>query len=367
MQKKKSIGFILLFYSLIFSLILFTNIPKSTANQLNVLDYDQAGILHDSIQYYAIYNNAEDTEMTVNLTALEFIGSTGYPEFALTIFDWEDYFPNKENGIVKNFSITYYCEVQFTCKYRNRYLVRVENIDQEDDAIYNISFITKPGVAFSEYGNLEQLIEENQVSVSYYFDSDPWLYDSYNSENRTVLMIGYDLYFEFTTISSNGERWFLINNYYGDITMFVGVTAYNINPNRDTPMVTLAVYDWESLEGGAEDSALATTFTILNHSCGFNFTCRKDHVYNVWLKNDDSAWFIFTNVSFYTNEQANIRLDHDLDPDPPDDQIKVRIFDYDPWLEFKNMQRQILWWWILGGGGIIGLGILIIWLKFRYT
>lgn len=72
-------------------------------------------------------------------------------------------------------------------------------------------------------------------------------------------------------------------------------------------------------------------------------------------------------MTFYSWNLARVRFDNDLDPEPDNDQIRVRVFVNDPWLEKQQAEREI-WWWILGiGGGGAGVFVTAFWLKRRLS
>ncbi|MHA1372316.1 MAG: hypothetical protein ACTSWN_10590 [Promethearchaeota archaeon] len=117
---------------------------------LQVIDKNGEGIYPGEIQYFAIWNDAETTEVQVNVsTGFLDINQSLFPVIFISVFSWDDYFPGKELGLVNNVSNPQReCSVVFTCMNSTRYLIRLENLDDDDIATYNITFITGGNVYF---------------------------------------------------------------------------------------------------------------------------------------------------------------------------------------------------------------------------
>lgn len=356
-------------------LLPFLNFPTSRAgtyyNSIQLNTYGFWGMLKGETQYFVIYNDVQTHDMTIDLTPAGTPNSATHVRLTVSRWPWS----SSSQVIQKeqSESINADCQVTFQCEEKKRYIVKIENLLTTNNMEYNITYTSGDGIYLFYQGPptvvAEQYHVPDTVSINYYFKTDPWLYDGDYASDRLNLMLGYDPYFEFKYITYSGERWFLIHNYDEDIELFVGVTGYPIEDYLcPTPSMNLYVYDWADLNANP-DAELPNfegeAYIFSEYSGGFTFTCKKDHVYQVKLENGDSACSLFANVTFYTYGDANIRLDHDLNLDPIDDQIKVRIYNYDPWLEFRQYQRQIMWWWILGGGGIIGLGFAVFMIKMR--
>lgn len=344
---------------------------NASANQLNIIDYDYEGILAGETQYFAIYNDASNTSMGINMTTLEFAGwTTPYPNISIGVYAWNDYRHGNANAglLATNVSGGYYNNVSFQCIRGHRYVVKIVNLDPVDDATYNLTIITGPGVLISNsVAFIEQGWVAGKVVIGYYQQTDPWLYDSLDGYGRITIPVGYWRYGAQEYIKPFGERYFTVQNVYTDIVLFVGVTVYTLDPYGTGASCTLGVIDWAMLDAGSTDW-IDLAFTIGNYSAGFNFTCLAGHTYQVYFKNGDSAYGVFINATFNTWGQASMRFDNDLDPEPPTDQIRVRLFSYDPWLDMRRSERELLYGWIFGGAGagIGGVLVTAFFIKRRY-
>ncbi|MHA1699277.1 MAG: hypothetical protein ACTSWN_10595 [Promethearchaeota archaeon] len=214
---------------------------------------------------------------------------------------------------------------------------------------------------------MEQDLVQGRITVAYYYTTDPWLYDSLTDNDRLVLMIGYGLYGSLAPVDD--ERYFLINNDSDlDIEIFVGVVVYELDTSYDVH--TLAIFDWADLNA-RNSEPINVSSTIVDSSCGFNFTCRSGHTYQVWFSNGDTIYDVFVNVTFYPFGQANVRFDTDLEPEPPTDEIRVRAFTYNLWLDYRHQSRSIqsnLFAWIFGlsSAGLGATILTIFFVKRRY-
>jgi len=367
--------FLLLIGSSIFSVSLLLS-TSVTANQLDVVDYPPYyGIYPGETQYYALLNRAQTTSLKVNISVVADVDADHTtPNMVLDVFLWDDYTPQEPTGFKHITIASANAETTFICELDERYLIKIKNLytDLNDIFIYNISFVADPGVPIGDSGLYfaEQGGIDDEISVGFYYQADPWLYDHEDGDDRITLNFGWGpFYSELTWIQEFGERYFGIWNVYDqDVTLFVGVTGYPLYSLGEYPSMTIAVYDWVDMDAGTTEP-LEIAFTgagELNYSCGFNFTCKKGHIYEVYLKNDDSMYDIFANVTFYSWGQANIRFDDDLSSDPPSDEIKIRCYFESPWLEKRRLERETLYGWIFGTIGVIGLLALGFIIKMRY-
>jgi hypothetical protein len=354
--------------------LLFLNTSVS-ANQFDVVDSPPYyGIFPRETQYFAIINRDATTSLKINFTVTADEGAVHTtPNMVFDVFNWSTYLPDQPTGYRHVVISSESAETTLLCEYGHRYLIRISNLytNPSDVFLYNISFITDIGVQIGDSGLFyaEQGGVAGEISVGFYYQADPWLYDSPDSDDRLALNFGWGPSFsELTWINGFGERYFGIWNVYEDVTLFVGVTGYPLNSFNEFPSLTIAVYDWVDMDNGITEP-LEIAFTnvgVSNYSCGFNFTCKAGHVYEVYLKNDDSVYSIFANVTFFSWGQANLRFDDDMEPEPPTDQIRIRCFFNSPWLELRRSERELIWGWIFGTIGVIGVIVLAFIIKVRY-
>ncbi|MHA1792388.1 MAG: hypothetical protein ACTSVI_07065 [Promethearchaeota archaeon] len=348
--------------------ICFTlNCKSTSANGIDIIDSNNEGIYANEIQYFAIYNDVRNTSMTIRLLSREYNGAAfPYPDLDLAIFSWDAYKPGlpSNESLFFNRTSNYINEASFSCNYHQRYLVRIINMDNSSNSTYNMTVETEVGVPINDDVFFqEQGYVPNVINIGYYFTTDPWLYDSMSTEDRLVIAVGDDVYGPLSYVRSYGERYFQIKNLYENVKMFIGITVYSDEPPSSH---SLALYDWAYLDRGVT-TALKVHYTLGNYSCGFNFTCVKGHTYQLWFYNGDPYYGVFLNVTFYTWGKARVRFDNDLEPEPPDDQIRVRIYGYNPWLEYRRDMRTI-YYWIFGGGGIgVGVVVAFIWIRRRLS
>lgn len=358
-------------------------VPLTHAEQYTLNDTPEDGyewIYPNESQFYTLNNNNQVTLMVINISILMKYGSINdYGDITIDVWDWGTYINNRGYGTVAhNRSYQNEGKVEFTLGL-GRYIVRIKNLytASSEWSTYNITFITGVGVNFyndpyfGRWQFQEQIWKANELTLSYYFTIDPWLYDTPSGlvGNPVTVMLGYQNYSPLRYFGPSGERYFLIYNYYRDVSLFVGLNAYTLSPYGDLPLVIMTVSDWNDLDAGRGamrqvdvDSVSRNTW----YAAGFNFTCKKDHAYQIWIKNFDSDYGLFMNVSFYVwNDLATITLGSDLG-NYPDAEILVRPFSTDPWLEYRRDMRSIQWNWVWGGLGIGGLLFGLLYLKARF-
>lgn len=306
--------------------------------------------------------------MRINISTLNTFNTSKYVSLNISVFNWDTYNLNESIHINNTLTNNNVAELSFNASFAGKYIIEIESLESSNKALYNITFSTSSSVNFGSYNFMENHQKSGELTIGYYFTTNPWLFDNEDSTDRVTIRFRYQLYTEQTYIGKSGERWFNIYNYFEEITLFVGITVYPLNPYEDYPNVQLALYKWSDLDKGIVEP-IKTADTIVNYSCGFNFVFKTGEIYQIYLKNYDSVWEIFANATFYSYGKARIRYDYDLDPDPPDDQIKVRVFTYDPWVAYQRDIRHIWWgWWVIGiGGGLIGVAFIIFFVKNRYT
>jgi hypothetical protein len=382
-NKNKCILYLVLSLSLIFGILNTIEIPLVTADQYTLNDTPEDGyewIYPNECQYYTLNNDNQETSMIINISILMKVGSThGYGDIALDVWDWDSYINNRGQGTVAhNRSLEYEGKVTFTLEL-GRYVIRVKNMytASTEWSVYNITFITGVGVSFyndpyfGRWQFQEQIWKEEELTLSYYFTIDPWLYDTPSNivDNPITVIVGYDNYGELRYLNPSAERYFLINNYWGDVNMFVGVNAYTLSHFGDLPLVTMTVSDWNDLDGGhgaMRQADIDSAYRENWYAAGFNFSCKKDHRYQIWIHNVDPDYGLFMNVSFYIwGDTADITFVESFDPNP-DAQITVNPFYTDPWLEYRKESRSLQYGWIFGGIGIGALAFGLFYLKARF-
>lgn len=358
-------------------------IPVAHAEQYSLNDTPEGGyewIYPNESQFYTLFNDNQVTLMIINISILMKQGSINkYGNISIDVWDWGTYINNRGQGTVAhNISNQYEGKVEFWLGL-GRYIIRIKNLNATSTewSTYNITFITGVGVnfyndpIFGRWQFQEQIWKAHELTLSYYFTIDPWLYDTPSGwvDNPVTVMLGYQLYSPLRYFEPSGERYFLIYNYYRDVNLFVGMNAYTLSPYGDLPLATMTVSDWNDLDAGRGAMRQVDVDSVSRnnwYSAGFNFTCRKDHVYQVWIKNFDSDYGLFMNVSFYVwNNLAEITVGDDYG-NYPDAQILVRPFIIDPWLEYRREMRSLEYNWIWGGLGIGGLVFGLFYIKARF-
>jgi hypothetical protein len=347
-----------------------------------VNDYNYDGISPREKQYFLICNNAATTNMRVNLTAMEFTSRKSMElQFRLSIYPWDTYRPKELlantkysnltiTPLVENQSVAYYSGVDFQCTFQDWYIVEVFNEDFTDEAVYNITFQSDSGIPFQPYNYLplvEKDIIPGYITISYYENTDPWLYDAPTGNGRLTLMMDYSYIHGLYQIRPSGYRYFTLFNNVEDTPIFVGVTGYTMSSYDEYPQLTVYISDWETLKAGREDPDYIN-FNILNYSCGLKFTAKAGHTYQITVHNGDSDYDVVVNLTIWSIESRKIRFDQDLDAEPDNDQIRIRAYSQDPWLESRRLQRRVWTSYIFGGLGIGGgVFFTIFILKRRYS
>jgi hypothetical protein len=350
--------------------------------KLNVIDYEYDGIFPREKQFYLVCNQAATTNLRINITALEFEGwQTPYPDFKLSIYRWDAYIPDELRShpyftnladpvLVDNESNEYYSAVEFQCVYREWYIVEVFNEDFTDDTVYNITFQSDTGVPFQPYNYLpllEKDLRPGYITISYYENSDPWLYDYPTGNGRLTLMMDYSLSDGLYPIGPSGYRYFTLYNNVADAPVFIGVTGYPLSYYEEYPQLTIYISDWENIDAGIENSD-EINFNILNYSCGIYLTVKSKHTYQITVHNGDPDYDVIVNLTFWSMNGLNIRYDYDLEPEPENDQLRVRAYAEDPWLEARRLERNLWMKYIFGGAGIgLGVAFILFFLKRRYS
>ncbi|MHA1575848.1 MAG: hypothetical protein ACTSU3_00665 [Candidatus Thorarchaeota archaeon] len=320
------------------------------ADGINIIDYDYEGIDPDTTQFFVIWNHGSNPhDIQVNISALEFVGATGWPNFEVSLYDFNDYGYDDNPLATCNTDDNYTCQLVYAMENQTRYVVAVRNLDPVDDAIYNITIRSDEDLDFQYTGNLDMDLYEGgndeTIAITYFESANPYLYrlESY-SDTRIVL--------EWINRGSD-EYYIFIYNKGPTCEMFVGLIGYAYF--YDYPSVTGIISDFEDLDAGIIGTNELELFTIFNSSAGGTFTCEKDHRYRFWIDvgtDEPAANFIFDTL-------GSTPLDFDVDvlAENPDDMIALRGSNIDPWLEYRELNRDAFYWF-LGVGGATTTGIV---------
>jgi hypothetical protein len=98
-SKRLAILLILVLFTGSMTLTFFSD--GADASSLSIIDYDHEGIAADSTQYFALLiHSSQPVDLTVNVSVLEFVGSSGWPQLEMRIFEFQDY--NYTEGYLSN-------------------------------------------------------------------------------------------------------------------------------------------------------------------------------------------------------------------------------------------------------------------------
>lgn len=341
----------------------FGNILLSSADsQINILDYYAEGIPADYTEYFTIWNQGSNVyPLQINATVLEFVGSTGWPELKLELWDWDDFKGGMVSTDKNETNLDYFVRCQFTCEAESRYVLAVTNLDPVDDCTYNLTFWTQAPINFvyTEKYDISggDLDVDDLTTITYFGDADPSLYALLGEgTSRIVVDIPYAQY-QYVPLY---EHYFLIENTGDDSLVFLGFVGEGSYLDS-TPQITGYLQDWENYDEG--ETTDQTFFTIVNDSTGFWFNCLAGHKYSLWVKggtelNPIDLYVIvesFGNTKLYFEDGSN---------DPPKEVIEIIPTREDPWITSRNLRR----WIIFGGAGgaILGLSAIGWWIKRRF-
>lgn len=332
---------------------------SSEASSLSIIDYDYEGIAADKTQYFVLWNQGTDfVELTVNASVLEFLGSTGWPQLEMRIFEFSDYnYTDDFLAICWNLN-NYTCRLSFEAVNNSRYTLAVTNLDPVDDAVYNLTVSSHSDIDF-QYTTMYEINEvtnplDNTVSITYFESTNPYLYRLESAGTSRVVVP----YFPY---SAADEIYFFIINKGETCDLFVGLLG--IPYITDYPSLTAFVIDFE--EYGQEDNEILYLWTISNFSTGDTFRCESGHRYNFWI--DLGYYRPDLYIVFDSFGEEDLNFDVELLTPNPNGEISIRLSFTDPWIEFNQLQRDI-WYWYLGiGSGVGGIVLFSIWyLRRRY-
>ncbi|MDF1540994.1 MAG: hypothetical protein P1Q69_19010, partial [Candidatus Thorarchaeota archaeon] len=114
-------------------------VEEVSADNLTIIDYYYEGILQNETQYFVLWNHGTKTfDLQVNISALEFEGATGWPDFELKLYEFDNYDYGNNYWKRSKTDTNYTCRIDFEIQGEERFVVAVHNQDTVDDAIYNI-------------------------------------------------------------------------------------------------------------------------------------------------------------------------------------------------------------------------------------
>lgn len=334
-----------------FVLIAILSVPSFVeqvkASSINIIDYDLEGIDADTTQYYVLWVRGENhLHLEINATALEFIGSTGWPQISIEIFNYDDYSYDSGAIVTCSTSDNYTCRLDFDAGGHEKYVVAVTNLDPVDDAVYNLTMSSLSTVDF-QYTSIFDIddvtnLQSNTISITYFHTTNPYLFRFSGSGTSRVVA-------EYIPYTNTEELYFMIYNKGNTTDMFVGILGLPyIEP---FPSLTAFIIDFEDY--GEEDKDILDLWTISNYSCSGIFTCESGHRYNFWI--DLGYWRPDLYVFFDTFGDEDLNFETDLFAENPEGEVSIRLSFTDPWLEYQQLERD-LFYYNLGIGGIAAAG-----------
>jgi len=342
MIETKRVVAIFLALFLVFNPFSLLNFQEVQATSITIVDYDMEGIAGGTTQFFVIWiRGMNSLQLEINITALEFEGSTGWPELTISIYNYTDFSYNYEYITTCGTENNYTCRCVFEGTGQTKYVTAVRNLDPVDNAVYNITFSSIDEIDF-QYTNLFNLEDvddpkDNTVSITYFESTSPYLYRLESSGDTRVVV-------EFLPYSMTDEFYFMIYNKGNTCELFVALLGI---PYLELyPSITGFIIDFEDY--GVEDKEVLYLWTISNYSCGGYFTCESEHRYNFWI--DLGYYRPDLYVIFDTFGDEEINFETDLFAENPDGIISVRFSFTDPWLEYEQIRRETFYW-ILGVGG----------------
>ena len=343
---------ILISVSLVLSLLGTTHVFATEASRINIIDYELEGIDADTVQYYVLWFRGPDpVPLEVNATVLEFVGSTGWPQLAIEVFDYDDY--SYSTGALASCGTNdnYTCRLNFDALDHEKYVVAVTNLDPVDDAVYNITFSSPESIDFqyTSMFDIDDIVDPqaNSLSITYFHSTNPYLFRFEGSGDSRVVV-------EYLSISTTDELYFMIYNKGNTTDLFVGILGLPyIEPY---PSLTAYIIDFEDI--GEEDREVLYLWTISNYSCSGTFTCESEHRYNFWI--DLGYWRPDLYVYFDTFGDEELNFEPELLAENPDSVVSLRLSFTDPWLEYRYLQRDIFNFYLgIGGLATAGGGVFL--------
>ncbi len=343
----KSIFTILLALSLVLSLLGVTSVSVVEASSITIIDYELEGINAGTSQYYVLwYRGPGIVSLDVNATVLEFVGATGWPQIVIDVFNYDDYSYNTGALASCGTNDNYTCRLNFNALSNDKYVVAVTNLDPVDDAVYNITFSSPDSIDFqyTSMFDIDDIIDPqaNTLSITYFHSTNPYLFRFTSSGNSRIVV-------EHIPYSTTDELYFMIYNKGNTTDLFVGILGLPyVEPY---PSLTAFIIDFEDY--GQEDKEVLYLWTFSNYSCSGVFTCESGHRYNFWI--DLGYWKPDLYIFFDTFENEELNYEPDLLEENPDDMVSLRLSFTDPWIEYRELQRDIFNYY-LGIGGLAAAG-----------
>jgi hypothetical protein len=322
-------------------------IESVDASSITIIDYDLEGINADTSQYYVIWVRGEVTvPLEVNASVLEFVGSTGWPQLSIEVFEYEDYSYSIGALASCGTSDNYTCRLNIEAVGEDKYVVAVTNLDPEDDAVYNITFSSPDSIDFQYTSIFDQDDvndpQSNTVSITYFHSTNPYLFRFESSGDSRVVA-------EYIPYQATDELYFMIYNKGNTTDLFVGILGLPyINP---FPSLTAYIIDFEDI--GEEGKEILYLWTVSNYSSSGTFNCESGHRYNFWI--DLGYWRPDLYVVFDTFGNEELNFEPELFAENPEGVVSVRLSFTDPWLEYNQLQRDIFNF-NLGIGGLAAAG-----------
>jgi len=340
--------------SLLLAFLSVPSIVKTTdASRIDIIDYDLEGIDADTSQYFVVWlRGVTPVPMEVNASVLEFVGSTGWPQLSIEVYDYEHYSYTTGALATCGTHENYTCRLSFEAPGQEKVVVAVRNLDPVDDAVYNITFSSPLSMDF-QYTTIFDINnvtnpQANTISITYFHTTNPYLFRlSSSGDSRIVL--------EYISLYQRDEIYFMIYNKGNTTDLFIGILGVPYPPET-YPSFTAFIIDFEDV--GEEDKEVLYLWSISNYSCSGVFTCESGHRYNFWI--DRGYWEPDLNIVFDTFGNEELNYEPELFAENPEGVISLRLSFTDPWLEYQSLQRDIFNYY-LGIGGIAagGFGVFL--------
>ncbi len=327
-------------------------IDSSAASNLTIIDYELEGIFANTTQYFVLWIRGElSVPLEVNASVLEFVGSTGWPQLSIQVFEFEDYTYSVGELASCGTSDNYTCRLNFDALGHSKYVIAVANLDPLDDAVYNITFSSSENIDFqyTSIFDIDDITEpqSNTISITYFHSTNPYLFRFESSGDSRVVV-------EYTPYSTTEELYFMIYNKGNTTDLFVGILGLPyIDPY---PSLTAFIIDFDDY--GEEDKEVLYLWTISNFSCSGVFKCESGHRYNFWI--DLGYWRPDLYVFFDTFNEEELNFEPELFAENPEGVVSVRLSLTDPWIEYQNLQRDTFNYFLgIGGLAAAGSGVFL--------